>query len=472
MRVKVRLRILLIVVCGAGCTGGLPDRPEAHQPFAAMPASALDAAAPAANGAVANAPPDASVALQSASSEPPPVAPGYQRFVASPVDVPMGSSDDWAQWVGGPLDQDYDVVDITGWQSVGGHHAILYATPDANPPGTTRLWRDADQLTTRIMGGVGGEGGANARLPPGVVFRVKKGKYLLMQTHFLNVQPRTLVGRSVLDVKLEPVDRSRRVASILSSTVLKVNVLASGKTSVDVTCPVQADVQFIQIANHMHDYGQSAFTEYTDPAGQLHMLKRDDAWSGEWALNPNFTHFPVEAPAVIPKGSVIHTRCNFANQTAKEVAFPAEMCVFFGFILSEVDIYCTDGKWSIASSSDEPVQPAGDAGISDAGPAADAGPGGCLDSNDQAIMKAATFDQRSTDCSVPCAFDTDVASCTARCFQRDVGLSASCARCNGVNVACGAKNCFTDCLTDSASPACRSCVSTNCDPAFHMCTGT
>jgi hypothetical protein len=57
-----------------------------------------------------------------------PVAEGYQRFEPPAIEVEPGDSDDWAQWVGGPLDQDYDVIDIDGTQSVGGHHALVYAT--------------------------------------------------------------------------------------------------------------------------------------------------------------------------------------------------------------------------------------------------------------------------------------------------------------------------------------------------------
>lgn len=153
-----------------------------------------------------------------AAYTPGPLAPGYQRFEAAPVDVPSGTSTDWAQWVGGPLDQDYDVLDITGSQSIGGHHAILYATIEAQPSGFTRLWKDEDQTTTRIMGGVGGEGGANVKLPQGVVFRVKKGSYLLLQTHYLNTLDTPISGRAHVDVKLGPVDPTHRVASIFANT--------------------------------------------------------------------------------------------------------------------------------------------------------------------------------------------------------------------------------------------------------------
>jgi hypothetical protein len=188
---------------------------------------------------------DAEASSPSAEFNPPPVADGYQRFETTPVEVLARSSEDWAQWVGGPLDQDYDVVDITGQQSEGGHHALLYASPDGNPAGFTRLWKDEDQLSTRLMGGIGGEGGASAQLPPGVVFRVQKGSYLVAQTHFLNGEQHSLIGRTVLDVKLAPVDRSRRVASIFSSTTLGVKLAPSSETTIDVDCTVREDLHFL-----------------------------------------------------------------------------------------------------------------------------------------------------------------------------------------------------------------------------------
>ena len=483
------LSLLLLMGGEASCTTDVPNGGTSEPATAAHPAhdagtrghdaavSKRDAGLPSQthSGHVG----DAEASPPSEEFNPPPVADGYQRFETTPVEVLALSSEDWAQWVGGPLDQDYDVVDITGQQSAGGHHALLYATPDGNPAGFTRLWQDEDQLRTRLMGGIGGEGGASARLPPGVVFRVQKGSYLVAQTHFLNGEKHSLVGRTVLDVKLAPVDRSRQVASIMSSTTLGVKLAPSSETTIDVDCMVRQDLHFLQFANHMHDHGKSVLTEFTDPSGQVHELKSDTSWFGMWALNPNFEHFEVDAPAIVPAGSRLHTRCTYNNKTSEQIAFPAEMCVFFGFILNESDIYCTDDKWTVASSpvSDDTATGAavdGQLGDAGAGPVADASAslGGCLASADQAIMASAEFDQKSTDCALPCAFDTDVASCTSRCFVKDVGLSASCARCNGINVACGAKQCVSPCAADSASAACRACVLENCDPAFHVCTGT
>ena len=177
------------------------------------------------------------------------------------------------------------------------------------------------------------------------MFRVETGSYLVVQTHYLNTSEQTLSARSVLDVKLEPVDPSRRVASIMASTDLGVALEPGVDTTMDIDCEVQSDLQFLQVSNHMHEYGVSTFTEVVEASGKRRELKNDPAWSYEWALNPNFDHFPVEAPLFVPAGSTLHTQCTWKNTTSEAITFPAEMCVFFGFVLGDSDITCTAGTW-------------------------------------------------------------------------------------------------------------------------------
>jgi len=436
----------------ADASGAQSSPPAPVMPAVPLPAAQAGAAAP--------------MSPQQAidQSSPPPLQDGYQRFETMPLELAPGASNDWAQWVGGPLDQDYDVVTITGWQSRGGHHAIMYATTEAQAPGYTRLWEDSDQLTTRLMGGVGGEGGANVSLPPGVVFRVQKGSYLVIQTHYLNASDQPIIGRTVLDLKLGPVDPSHRVASIMASTDAAVSLPPGQSMSMDVYCEVQKDLHFLQISNHMHEHGSSTFTEYLDAAGVAHELKSDPLWSYDWALNPNFKAFPLESPLVVAKGSKLHTRCSWDNETDGVVAFPTEMCVFFGFILNPSDIYCQAGQWSEAATNEsqepqgnEPQQPPPQAAS-------------CANGPDRAIMDGAAFEQQSTDCGTGCAFDPDAGGCAARCLV-GVGLSPACAACNGEQIACGAEHCLVECAADSASPPCRECVARNCDAAYQLCKG-
>jgi hypothetical protein len=451
------------------------------------------AALPAASTTGTSASPQA--ATQSQALDLGPLQAGYQRFETPAIEVAAGESNHWAQWVGGPLDQDYDVLDIHGIQSRGGHHAILYATPDKQPVGFTRVWQDSDQLKTRMMGGIGGEAGGSLKLPDGVVFRVKKGSYLVVQTHYLNVSDQPLTGRTILDMKLGPTDPSHRVASIFANATTGVSLPAGQKSTLDVTCPLQQDLSFLEIANHMHEYGKSAFTELIDARGTKQELKRDDVWDYEWALNPNFEHFPVDSPMIVRAGSTLHTQCTWANTTDKVVTFPTEMCVFAAFILSEADIYCTAGQWSVAGGGASSSATAGNsvgggsagiggnAGIGMGGngtggsspSASDAGTaparGACLSNSDQAGMKASDFDQKATTCGTPCAFDPDLAGCVMPCLVKDIGLSSGCAACAASHIACTGQACLTQCAADTASPDCRSCADQNCGSAYHACTG-
>jgi hypothetical protein len=274
-----------------------------------------------------------------------PVADGFTRYETKPVTVPAGQDVLWSEWVAPPLENDMDVVAVTGLQSKGGHHAILYATTNVLPVGTSRAWQDADQLTTRTVGGVGGEGNDAIELPPGVVFRIKKGSALMIQSHYLNAGAQSLEGRSVLDVKLGPVDPTAQVASLFANASVAVSIPPGPRTSADVSCMVQKDLRLLMYANHMHNWGISASTELIAADGTTMPLKVDPTWNPSWAFHPNYSRFPLQTPAIIPAGSTIHTTCTWSNNTNKTLNFPTEMCTFAGFYLADSDAACVNGQW-------------------------------------------------------------------------------------------------------------------------------
>jgi hypothetical protein len=267
---------------------------------------------------------------------------GYQRFEAKPTMLGPGRSAMIVEWVGVPFDRDVDVVDVVGWQSKAGHHAILYATSDQQPLGTVRNWQNEDQITSHLIGGSGGEGEANVKLPVGVVTRIPKGFGLILQVHYLNASQDEVMGESFVDVKLADASPDHRVASFLTSTNLSIDVAAGQTTSLDVNCKLTADVPLLMFANHQHDMGVRASTEEIAPDGTRAEIKRDDRWQYEWAFNPNFTYRPVDSPLVLKAGNTLHTHCEWMNSTSRPVKFPDEMCVFLGFFLGDQDITCLD----------------------------------------------------------------------------------------------------------------------------------
>jgi hypothetical protein len=274
-----------------------------------------------------------------------PVAAGFVRYETQPVSVRAEQDIMVSEWVAPPLESDMDVLAVTGLQTKGGHHALLYATTDVQRVGTSRPWQDADQLAARTVGGIGGEGNDAIELPAGVVFRIPKGSALLIQSHYLNASAATIEGRSVLDVKLGPADPNAQVASLLASTTTRISIAPGATTTTDVSCVVQKDFRVLMYANHMHNWGVSASTELVSADGTSTPLKVDPVWNPAWAFHPNYTRFTLRAPALIPAGSTIHTQCTWSNTGSKALTFPDEMCVFAGFYLGSADAACVEGNW-------------------------------------------------------------------------------------------------------------------------------
>jgi hypothetical protein len=53
-----------------------------------------------------------------------------------------------------------DVLDVQGFQPIGGHHAVSYASTDTSPVGTSRPCNAQDNLSEGgFLGGIGGEEG-------------------------------------------------------------------------------------------------------------------------------------------------------------------------------------------------------------------------------------------------------------------------------------------------------------------------
>src|SRR6185503_8761991 len=150
---------------------------------------------------------------------------GFIRYTASPVMIQPGETSQYVQWVSPALDHDLDVVAVRGSQGPGGHHAILYASPDLEPVGTTRAWAAADQITARFLGGAGGAGSSAAtELPDGAVLRVPAGSAFYIQSHSLNASDSAIESSSTIDIKLAEPSPDVTVLSMFVSGTLATSV--------------------------------------------------------------------------------------------------------------------------------------------------------------------------------------------------------------------------------------------------------
>lgn len=271
-------------------------------------------------------------------------AEGYTRFEPQTIDVAPGEDGTWCQWLTAPAEADIDIVDITGEQPFPGHHAILVATRTEAPVGTTKLCSEVDQTSTKLLGGVGGEGSASA-FPEGAVLRLRKGESLLMNTHYLNTSDKKVTGRAMLDVKFEEPSPDHMVASFFTNLTLKFKIEPQSGATADAMCVLAHDIKLIDFTNHMHDFGSKVLTEEIRANGDTADLQRNETWAYEWQFNPERVKWPVSEPHILKAGDTLHTQCTWSNTSTEALTFPREMCVGAGFILGDKDVNCVDGEW-------------------------------------------------------------------------------------------------------------------------------
>ncbi|MFT3766718.1 MAG: hypothetical protein QM820_14570 [Minicystis sp.] len=251
------------------------------------------------------------------------------------------------EWLAPPLDADVDILDVRGQTSALLHHFVLYSTTDEEPVGTKRPPEDSDRITLglRFCGGVGGDSQGALQLPDGVVFRLAKGRSLITNVHYINTSAKAVVGRGWIDVKLAPAAPERKPAGMFTSVEPAIAVAPHAESTLDVSCTMQHDVNLIAWTNHMHELGASVFTEVERTSGTIEEIRRDDAWQYEWALDPQFTQWPLKKPFKLHAGDVVHTRCVWNNPGPDLITFPREMCLGLGFFVGPKDVTCSSGKW-------------------------------------------------------------------------------------------------------------------------------
>jgi hypothetical protein len=308
----------------------------------------------------------------SPSSFNPPAAPeGYTRLTAKTVHaVEPGADVTYCQYIMAPFDRDMDILDVGGYQSGFGHHAVAFSYPDDGsqelgtsvqcmgtefnvepPPGSGAPSGDrGGSLGGTFLGGIGGEGGESQNLPEGVAFRLKKGNGVMLNVHYLNTGTTAIDGDAVVDFKFAEVDPSRKIAAMFVNVNAGFNLMPGSQTSSSIDCVAKSDVQLLMMANHMHEYGTSVKTEVMRAnSDAIEVLKDDPEWTYEMQFNTEYARWPVAEPFVLRAGDTIRTSCQWQNPTSEMLGFPREMCISVGFALASGDNptapACFQGSW-------------------------------------------------------------------------------------------------------------------------------
>jgi hypothetical protein len=349
---RTRQTINLVLACAALTTAqGCNSDSDSDAPVKSGDHAAKrhDSAASAGSAAESPAVPEGAAAPTSKAFDPAPPSTGYTRLDVPIVkDLAPGSDTTYCQYIQAPLDHDMDVLDVEGFQSSGGHHAVAYASTAAAEVGTSRLCNSEDNLAQAgFLGGIGGESGGGVKLPDGVAFRLPKGQSIMLNTHFLNTTDKMMDGQVAIDFKFVEVDGKRTIASLFNNGNRSFSIAPHTAGDTIAECTLPRDFQFVLFTNHMHGNGARAKTELVHADGSVELVHEDATWTAEMQFKAVYSRWPLAQPLTVSKGDMLRTRCDWQNPTDAALEFPSEMCFGTGFFLSDGSSspVCLDGRW-------------------------------------------------------------------------------------------------------------------------------
>ena len=234
---------------------------------------------------------------------------------------------------------DLDLVEVHGFQSAHGHHALLFGVRSSQPPGS-HLCTEADMVNVRYLAGHGGEGMASS-LPvtDGVAFRLREHEQVMIQTHWINGTDAPITGNASFQVKLAPPSADRAPADLFTVVTTEVD-LPPGEGRASAECVLPRDLSLVMLGGHAHEWGTRVSIVHNEE------MLYDEPWSPHQVFDPELLQFDVTAPLELRAGDVIRVDCEYANDTGEAIAFPREMCALFGYWFpADREIDCVDGSW-------------------------------------------------------------------------------------------------------------------------------
>lgn len=279
----------------------------------------------------------------------PPPHEGYTRLEAPVIpDIPPGESIERCQYIRAPFDTDLDILDVGGYQTLGGHHSVVFASMVNEVVGTSRPCTDTDnQSIGAFLGGPNGDSGDSLPIPKGAGFRVRAGQTIMLNTHFINATNKPIDGYTVIDIEFADVDLNRTIATLFPVGGMNFEVPANAKGDLDTGCVVPERMELVGMSNHMHDWGATEVTEIQRANGEVTVLREDSKWTYDMQFNAAWNFWDIEDPFIIEAGDTVRTHCTWENTTSETLTYPREMCFGRGYILSGADQFpvCFDGTF-------------------------------------------------------------------------------------------------------------------------------
>ena len=238
--------------------------------------------------------------------------------------VPAGQERQWCYYFKLPSDVDLDVVKFQIRFLPGSHHMNLFQTdkdvPDhdedcfAAMPFTNEKNPDGVDL---VIGSQSAE--MDWTLPPGVAFKLKAHRQLVLQTHYVNAATQKTPsghGKVLINFVTEP-DPSKITAHMgtMFANNVNIHIPPHESRSFSTTCGLSKPVKVVALTGHFHSRGKifsvNLAPDGADPTAEIY---RSRAWD-----EPPFK--VLDQPIDIPAGGGLYYTCEFQNSSDLDIKF-------------------------------------------------------------------------------------------------------------------------------------------------------
>jgi hypothetical protein len=254
--------------------------------------------------------------------------------------VPPGQERQWCYYFKLPSDVDLDVVRFEIRFLPGSHHMNLFQTDRDVPDHDEDCFEKMPFTSVENPHGVDLVVGSQSAsldwsLPPGVAFRLKAHRQLVLQTHYVNAATQVTPsghGKVLINLVTEP-DASKVTAHMGTMFANNVNIHIPPRSSrtFSTTCGLPKAVKLAALTGHFHSRGRVFSVNLApDGANPTDEIYRSRAWD-----EPPFRI--LDQPIDIPAGGGLYYTCDFQNRTDLDVKFGPrvdtdEHCNLFAYI--------------------------------------------------------------------------------------------------------------------------------------------
>lgn len=239
------------------------------------------------------------------------------------------------------------------YQSEGGHHVVLTSTTSSErefPDGTVFDCTEADDLPMTDLEPlfVGGVIGSEENdyigelvLPDGMASQLKEGTRIVLQSHYINTTDEPILVQDAINAAVVEPDQVETWAAPFVHVITEHPIPAGGVFDRQFECAWEDDYEVLFLGGHMHEWGQSFYTDMTTADGKTERIYEVAEWDALMRDAPPYIDFePGEFS--VKAGDSFTTSCTWNNDTSRVLDFPEEMCVTFGMVYpAKVPVVCS-----------------------------------------------------------------------------------------------------------------------------------